>query len=311
MTASSLPAGVASVLPDGTVHVVLPAGGCTACQRAWRWLGSVEVAACGTHDQSVRLWDGDGNSLSIFVDFGAEDPSLRRAAIALWRESVQDRADGFVRFAFDVERSGVAVSRPDVDVQLARALVAAFDPPLTVPSLATWKGVGIYGDEVQRWEAVGVTDPGLARGWRANGFTPETIPAGFQNYAQVQFVKAAGVPLEAAWGLLRADCTAKFAKAGHDGGHSPAEVRALALALVAGPGGVPLPKVTEDRPGYEDSDWDDVTTAAMVEAAENVMDLDWLDVAACIGIGMTVDAAAEYVRGGGEMGAVRLLAALS
>lgn len=161
------------------------------------------------------------------------------------------------------------------------------------------------------WAEHHITNPTHVRQFTALGLSAEQA-AEMVTSDRAVFVRRAALPLERAWGALVDVACPTFARAGWEQGQDPGAVARLARATAR-----EVPQ-TENMRGMDltlhdvrvESVWDTPRSNRLTSYARSLAGLDWAGVAACIETGMTMEAAREYGRGGGDFDTVLVMAAL-
>lgn len=248
----------------------------------------LELSQCSRHGWLVRLTNRYGSSLT-FADLTNASPTVQAfTGPAIAHGDIGDRRMRLVgprqmrAWVGDqpvIEPVGTCVlfamhglSREQMESFLAHGVS-------DVRAAAAWCRTDLIADlsEVPTWVAAGVVDPRPAQDWLST----------FEDPAYPRRSRALG-PVRATpeWAALAEKVTYPFAAVGHAHGQSPAGVVALAKALT------------------------ETGAQKHLSVARALAGLDWVNAAACVSIGMSVDEAVEHLRSGADMGPVRLLAAL-
>lgn len=307
-------------------HLSIPATPCPACTALpakWRAIHPPSNGCSPAHGVNVRY---ESEGLTITVSVSEVDQSLRdllayltlRAGTspaplaAFWdqphRWGVQDPSDlGQVLLALNYLL--LVEWRPEEVAPFVRA-------GMERPAARRWNR-SLVRDPFA-WIAAGVREPDDAERWQRHGGSPQ-VARQFRDVAALVFAQNMGAPHDPAWGALVGVAGPMFGRFCREAGRTPGQAESLARLLVpdrerGAQFRRSFAEYAATRPHSMDRHlapaWPDETDRLMTQTARDLPDVDWDDLSICQAAGMSLDEAVAFLRAGGDMAPVRVMAAM-
>lgn len=332
---------------DGAVAIRFPDERCPDCEAIARMTPSGFQAGCSRqHGQvvgrfepgvSIVLVGADltltllGRNLVNLTAYTDEPLDVGRLR-SLWRRP----ARWGVSDAGDVKQVLTAVTfaaKPQTKPRRARPWVRAGIPQYLVKQ---WEGEWFTAAQAKPWIDLGMSEAYEARQWIRRGHGPEHLRAwveagnspysasqwrdrgislqeasGFDYVHEWDFAAAVGAFGDPEWGAL-ADVTGwQFASQTRLMGRTAQQTRTLAEALTPA---VAALMQTDSRDPYvkrlNDGAWPTVEDGIFAKEIREAGDVDWDDLALCVRAGMPLAEGLAYLRDGGDVEPVRVMASL-